>query len=107
MSAYCLNCFEHPACRNGVCLPCLLTEPELLLDYLPVEPAPYPCDFLPGSPAKIEQLALRYACRYELFHPEDVALMVVTLQRAGSWGPTFELLMPVPGRRRPNWRAAA
>jgi len=107
LSAYCLNCFEHPACRNGVCLPCLLTEPELLLDYMPAEQAPYPCDFLPGSPEKIAQLAIRFACRYELFHPEDVALVVITLQRVGSWGPTFDVLMPVPGCREPRLYEAA
>lgn len=101
MGAYCLNCFERPACRHGVCLPCLLVEPDLLLEYSPVEPAPYPCDALPGTAAKIEQLALRYAQRQELFHPEDVVLRVITLQRVGSWGPTFDVEVPVPGSRPP------
>lgn len=102
MSAYCVHCFERPSCRHGVCLPCLLTEPDLLLDYAPVEPAPYPCDHPPGSAAKIEQLALRYAQRQELFHEDDAVLMTVVLQRRGGRWDGLELVvrLPVPGRCR-------
>jgi hypothetical protein len=101
-AAPCLNCLAHPAFRGNLCLPCLLDEPDLLQEYATVEEAPYPVEHLPGSPAKIEQLALRYACRYSLFHPLDVVLMTITLERVGSYGPRFTVEMPVPGRRPPE-----